>query len=491
MSEKRNQGKKHPKLIIAWVGIMILAAAAGLYFANHQTAQEKKQELQRLSTESYNAVFLSMMPTQTYKEEDFTTYRGINTLKVNAVAKNTQDVAEYLNAAFSSGNDITNLYLGLDPSLIWSSSHKKRARWDENISSDLLAYISAYPDITFEILLPNPNQTYWLKLTEDAMEETLTTYSTLINTLSAQPNVTLYFMGMEQWLIANPANYLDNMTTNELISQKIFLFTFCDHEYQITSVNSEILLSSLKDLITAERTKPTQYPDLSDWDIVFFGDSIIGNYTGSYSVPGVVGALSGAHAYNCAKGGIPACVDPNAPLSFPASVDYFGTQDFASISEDLSPFAEGLAEYAQANHTDRKLCFVINYGLNDYFGGHPVDNSEDAMDSSTYAGALRIGIDKIKESYPEAVIVLMTPNFITEYSNGTVRMNENSGILTDYVDAAIEVAKEKNVVCMNNYSDLGINESTADKYLADGCHLNETGRFVMAEKILECLSRCQ
>ncbi len=474
--------------LLAMAGILLLAVAAKLCLANYRTSQEKKLELERLAVEEYNAVFLSMFSIDNYQQEDFATYRGIDTLKINAVAKNTNAVAEYMEAALGSDNDITNIYLGLDPSVIWSRSHKKVSRWDENINTHILSYISAHPNITFEILLPNPRLEYWTELSERAAEETLTTYSTLISTLSAQPNVTLYFMGMEQWLIANPANYVDNMTTNEIISQKIFLFTFCDHEYQINSVNSEILLSSLKNLIVSERSAPTKYPDFSHWDIVFFGDSIIGNYTGSYSVPGVVSALSHARTYNCANGGIPACVDPAAPLSFPASVEYFANQDFTSIPEG-SPFVEAMTQYIQSDHTDRRLCFVLNYGLNDYFGGHPIDNTENSTDTSTYAGALRTGIDKIREYYPDSIILLITPNYITEYSNGTVRMNENSGILTDYVDAAIKVAQEKNVICLNNYSDSGINESTASMYLADGTHLGEAGRFLMAEKILEWLDK--
>ena len=149
------------------------------------------------------------------------------------------------------------------------------------------------------------------------------------------------------------------------------------------------------------------------------------------------------------------------------------------------PFPTSLETYAQEEHDDRKLCFVIYFGLNDYFGGHPVSNPEDAFDVTTYAGALRVGIDKLQTAYPDAEILLMTPNFITTFANGTEPMSEKGGTLIEYVDTAIEIANEYNVPCVNSYVDLGINEANASAFLADGTHLNETGRFLLAKQIME------
>lgn len=495
-NNKPSHFKKNTLLILAitfmflFVIILIIVIIFAILSSNIQYQNDKKDDLERLSNEKYNSIFCSLYSLENFSEEDFLTYRGFNTLKLENTLRNTADISEYLETAFDSGNTIENIYLGLDPVQIWSSARKKTDKWNTSISEDILSYASAHPEVTFEVLLPSPSLEYWTELDAKELEETLTLYQTLISSLSSGSNIMTYFMGGEHWLIANPANYTDTQTANEVISRKIMLFTFCDHEFQVNAGNASAVLDTLREQVTAEQTSPTEYPDLSDFDVVFFGDSIIGNYVGSYSVPGVTAGLSGAKTYNCAQGGTPACVDPDCVLSFPSSVDYFTAQDASDIPGD-GPFRASMEEYLQEDHTDRKLCFVLNFGLNDYFGGHPVDNAENPYDTATYAGALREGISKLQSAYPDALILLMTPTFTVYFSNGTEPMSEKGGILTEYVDAALQVAEETNVLCLNNYADLGINESNADTYLADGCHLNETGRFLLAEQVIAEIAAAQ
>lgn len=475
------------KKILSAIGLiivlLIITVVSVPIFRSYDYNKQKKSDLAQLSTAEYNSIFCSMYSIENFAQEDFITYRGVNTLKLPTVLRSTGDMGEYLTAAFDSGNSVEIVYLGLDPAQIWSSVGKKIDKWNSALTEDIMAYATAHPEVTFEILLPAPSLNYWTEKSIAETEEILTTYQSLISTLDPYSNISTYFMGGEHWLIANPDNYTAALTTNPLISQKIFLFTFCDHEYQINAANVTEQLDALKALIAREKETPTSYPDLSGWDVVFFGDSIIGNYTGSYSVPGVVTGLSDAHTYNCAQGGIPASEDANSLLSFPSSVDYFMEQDSSAILVD-GPFPSSLEDYVQEDHDQRKLCFVLNFGLNDYFGGHPVANAKDPFDTATYAGALREGIHKLQTAYPEAKIVLMTPNFVSIFNNGTDTMSENGSILTEYVDAAVEVANDMNVICLNNYTDLGINESNASSLLADGVHLNETGRFRLAERII-------
>lgn len=489
---KRFQGKIVLILAILFSFILVLILIAVMVFTllSGDYRKQKKTDLERLSTAEYNSIFCSLYSIENFNEEDFLTYRGFHTLQLENILRDTADISEYLETAFASGNTIENIYLGLDPVQMWSSSRKNTDKWNTSISEDILSYASAHPEVTFEVLLPAPSLEYWTEMDAKELEETLTIYHSLICTLSPYSNIMTYFMGGEHWLIANPANYTDMRTTNEIISRKLMLFTFCDHEFQVNADNASTALDALRELVVTEQTSPTEYPDLSSWDVVFFGDSIIGNYEGSFSVPGVTAGLSNAKTYNCAQGGTPACVDPDCVLSFPSSVDYFMAQDASTIPGD-GPFRASMEEYLQEDHSGRKLCFVLNFGLNDYFGGHPVDNGQNPYDTATYAGALREGISKLQSAYPDALILLMTPTFTVYFNNGTEPMSEKGGILTEYVDAALQVAKETNVLCLNNYTDLGINESTADTYLADGCHLNETGRFLLAERIIAEIAGAQ
>lgn len=477
---------KKKSLLAAGILILLLIISVVVFFLSGFLTynREKQADLDRLAVEEYNSIFCAMYPTDYFAEEDFTTFRGVDTVKLSAALQNTKDVSSYISSAFSSENSVEIVYLGLDPAQLWSSVGKNLSKWESALTDDIIAHATAHPEVTFEVLLPAPSFAYWQELGSKDTAEILTTYQSLISTLSPYHNIITYFMGGEYWLIANPGNYYDNLCTNEIISQKIFLYTFCDHDFQVTADNASLYIDSLKALIAQEETAAA-HPDLSAWDVVFFGDSIIGNYAGSFSVPGVLTGLSGANAYNCAQGGIPACLDANSLLSFPTSVDYFVGQDAAALPALDGPFPAALDAYAQEKHDGRKLCFVINFGLNDYFGGHPVSNPNDAYDTATYAGALRVGIDKLQTAYPDAEILLMTPNFITFFTNGTEILGENSGILTEYVDTAIAIANEYNVTCLNNYADLGINETNASAFLADGVHLNETGRFLLAKRIME------
>jgi hypothetical protein len=56
------------------------------------------------------------------------------------------------------------------------------------------------------------------------------------------------------------------------------------------------------------------------------------------------------------------------------------------------------------------------------------------------------------------------------------------------VDAALKVADEMNITCLNNYADLGLNESTMHTYSDDQVHLNGAGRFLLSRRIIETLA---
>ncbi len=469
------------KILLSLSATVVLLAVGFLLYtifsADHTTelTPEMEQDITQLTTAEYNSIFCSMYSIEHFAQEDFATYRGYNTLKLDTLLHNTADIERYLSSAFHSGNPIEGIYLGLDPAEM------------ENISSNILHHITPYvlthSEVTFEVLLPAPSLAYWLSQSEEDAETLLTSYEAIVRALAPHNNVILYFMGQEEWLIANPANYTGDCVTNEILSRKMFLYTFCDHKYQINGDNVTAQLDTLKSLIQRERNTPTQYPDLSQWDMVFFGDSIIGNYVGSFSVPGVVNGLSGARTYNCGKGGIPASVFPDSILSFPGSVDCFIAQDTSQVPGG-APFQAALTEYVNTSHDNHKLCFVISFGLNDYFLGQKVDNPEDSCDETSYAGALRLGISKLQEQYPHATILLMAPTFTSYFSNGTEVTSEKGGVLTEYVDAALQVANEMNVLFLNNYTDLGIDASNAGILLADGIHPTETGRYMLGIQII-------
>ena len=88
-----------------------------------------------------------------------------------------------------------------------------------------------------------------------------------------------------------------------------------------------------------------------------------------------------------------------------------------------SDYQLGLNEYLAAD-VNKKHVFVINFGLNDYFGGHPV-STDDPQDLGTYTGALRQGIAALKEAYPEAAIIVQVPTYTNFFSEGNAQTLEH------------------------------------------------------------------
>lgn len=480
--------KQFPVIPFAIIALILLTLGGSYICTKMLVGQQMDLALDVLSMEDYQSVFLSMYDISNFNKEDFADYRGVPTLKLDISLESAEDVNKALDAVFSSGNQITNVYLGLDPLALWHSGKNDIDNVQKTFESGWFSYADANPEITFEILFPFQSMDYWLSLEEGELQASLILYQQLASILTSRSNITVYYAGGQEWLINNPANYVNSYAANELVSQKIFLLTFCDHALQITGRNAAEMMQQLSDQIAAHKENPPVYPDLSQWDIVFMGDSIIGNYNGSISVPGVVSGLSGASVFNCAQGGVSAAEPEPGMMCFPKMAEDFVT---GTVSDSETSFGEGLQEYLSADHTDKKLCFIINFGLNDYFGGHAPENPDDKNDISTYAGAMRTGIAALKEKYPDATYVIVGPGQATYFSNGTELMSESGGQLKDYYQLSVSLSKELNIPYLDLYQQFPEGDTDLTDVLADGCHYNEYGRYCLGIKIVKFMADFQ
>lgn len=486
MDTQQNKPKKQfPLIRVALLSLVLLTVGGGFLCTQIFKAQQYSYILDSLSTNNKPGIFLSMYNISTFSQEDFTTYRGVPTLKLDYTLETADQINETLEVAFSSPSALTNVYLGLDPLQLWHSEENDIIRVQDSFEAGWLTYADAHPETTFEILLPFQSMDYWLSLKEDELQTSMILYQQVAEMLSARSNVIVYYAGGQEWLINNPGNYLNKYVTNEIVSQKVFLYTFCDHELQITAENSASMLQQTQTLIAASRIAPPAYPDLSNWEIVFFGDSIIGNSEGSFSVPGVINGLSGAITYNCAQGGTSAAEPSPGGRCFPSMAADFVSK---TVSEPGSTYGQGIQDYMDADHRGKKLCFVVNFGLNDYFGGHSPENPENPYDISTYSGALRTGFQTLQEKYPNAVYILMGPGQVTYFEDGTERLSDAGGQLVDYYSLSISLAEELNIPYLDLYSDFPGTDSTLSDVLADGVHYNEYGRYLLGIKTINFLS---
>lgn len=477
--------KKRTKHALLGILCVVLIATMGIvFFIKKQEEKEralaaKRYDFERICGEVYDSVFFSMFSIDGYSEEDFAFFRGTDTVLSTYEIPSAEVLSEYMSAVFSTENAINHVFWGLDPEKLWESCGKKLENWNRNMEEEILPVLAQNPELTFDIMLAYPSLEHWLTKSQEELDSIVATYLNLVNWLEAYENVNMYYLGHEEWMIANSHSYTESGSLNPMLAQKMMLYTFCDGVFQIDGENAEILLGELSALVQAEREKPSEYPDLSGWKVVFFGDSIFGNYEGSSAASGVVTALSGAETYNFAIGGTQGADGEGYHNSFPDKVEAFLTRNLSTT------FEENIFPYESITEAGENLCFVINYGLNDYFNGQQVADETNAQNRDTYAGALRVGVDKLKEAYPEAVIILMTPPYCDLFEGGTMKNGEAGGTLAEYVAAVEQVAAERNVLCQNNYSDFGITPENFRTYLEDGVHFNEYGRFMLGKRIIE------
>lgn len=447
-------------LIIITIGILIL----------YDSTRELRSDFDRLSSEDYDSVFLSMYPIDTYREEDFTIWRGQDTIITTYEIPNALLLREYLQKITESNPNVNTVYLGIRPDHI---SGQKAA--------ELLV---AYPQYTFQVVLSYPSMEYWTALSNGKCRSQLEAYRDCINALVEQPtapaNASVYFYGSTDWVISNPDNYEEDFLTCEFTSLQLMLHLDTRYPYYLKPGTAVAAIDSLAAAIEREKQTPTIYPDLSNKNIIFFGDSVIGNYNNVNSIPGVLSGLTDANTYNIAMGGTRATQTDTGSVGLNYYVNAFINQDLTLLPTESQPHL-GLSEYI-ASGANTPDCFIINYGLNDYYEGFPIA-SDDPYDISTYVGAFRTAVDTLRQTYPDAHILVITPNFTSYFNNGNDSMSDHGHVLEDYADALISLARELDIAILDNYHELDINAENHEVLLSDGCHPNEFGRFIIGQRI--------
>ena len=123
---------------------------------------------------------------------------------------------------------------------------------------------------------------------------------------------------------------------------------------------------------------------------------------------------------------------------------------------------------------------IVGIGLNDYFGRQPV-SGEDAYDVTTYQGALRTAIQRVRTAFPEAQILVLSPTKCANFEFG--REVHDGNVLETYVKAAEEVAESEAVAFLDQYDAFDIREENYKSYIPDLVHPNEAFKFALAERI--------
>lgn len=458
-------GKKSAlRFILPLFIVFIILSVLFLWF---RSTEARRRDFRRIASETYDTVFLSMYPIDTYNEADYQYFRAMTILKTDYILPDFSSLQKYMERIANSKNTVSTVYLGIRP--------------DKVTAAEISSLAAAYPSVAFEVIMAYPSEEYWKQLSEPQYERVLNAYCDFLSAADKLTGVRAYFFSAEEWLIANPALYTDKWSLTADAAK--FVMTHSDYlsGYQVTPDNAAENSSCLRQLTAALRNASSAYPDLSDTAIVFFGDSVIGNYTDGMSIPGAVHGLTGAPVYNCGYGGNPAAMDETTVITLPGITAAFAEQNLSVLPQDTQVYAGALKYIANPPQAER-LCFVISYGLNDYFKGHPI-SSQDPFDITTYSGAIRTAVSCLRENYADAQIILCTPTF-------TARIVEGENFcLEDYVDAVIDLARELDVDVIDNYRSLGIDATNHGLYLTDTIHPNEEIRFAIAQNIISAIRK--
>lgn len=217
--------------------------------------------------------------------------------------------------------------------------------------------------------------------------------------------------------------------------------------------------------------------------IVVFGDSIWNADRGENGISEQVMEATGVKIYNCAIGGTTAAVKGES-----TEWDEWTSKSFNGmmyIANDVVS-ADELIGNDEAYNVIKEVDFedvdyvIVSYGLNDYFSDVPIYPQE-YFDLTSYVGALRHGVHKMKEEYPHLKFILTSPTYCGWFEG------ERQFELDDYVEAARGVAEEFDTYFLDMYHALGDNPTEKSKYLEDGVHLTQEGLTVYANCVIDFL----
>ena len=476
---------KNKRIWIIVIGILIVAGLIVFaVFMNRSEqdgglAQDEPWTDSALDAGDYEAVFCTMDGEFYFSEQEFLEYRGLKVVKPAKRLETLAHIGQMTELVNEKNENLNTVYLQINPMQLYKNLGEEM-QWQETLESCMVTPMQESEEVTYELLLSYPKLSYLAALSEEEWSLYKRVYFEFVESLSGLENVYIYYLGDKEWLNRNSLNYETDFMVNRLVEKNIILSTFCDRKYVVTPSEMQIAFMELEELFGY--CEAEKFPDFSDWSFVFLGDRIIGNDRSTCSVPSVVSAFSGADVYNCGKNGAAVTYDRGAEVSFLEVTQAIISGDAREIvNEELS---QAICSFSEEYDTE-KLCFVLNYGLNDYFKGYPVADGNDAYNRETFMGALRTGIGQLKQAYPDAVIIVMLPTYTVLYEEGTQIMSSEGAKLVEYRSAARSVAEEMGVLWKDNYADMPMDIQTNSVFLSDGTHLNEWGRYVLGNQFVD------
>ncbi len=471
---KETQNKKWKWLIVCLFFAVLAVGFIIFRFFFYVNDALRRADLAALQDQGYQCIMLSFDPEPMTKEP-IELFLGETCYKVQHRFRNLFDMGDFLEACGAERAD--RIYIGLDPVKIAKTYGNHASVCERIYRRELLDLMDRLNDTQFDILLHAPSLEEWSRKDEREFEESVEAYRVFVNLFSGRENVTVYFEGYEEWMIKNPANYQENRPVSDAMKQAV-TYCYVNDTFRLYPDQFEDRFRQIRNLKNAF-TGYENYRTLRDVDVIFFGDSVIGNADGTTSIPGVVGGLCDLPTYNVALSGTCASMG-----GFSTLCRNFLGKHYDSYPEDLAIY-QGIRSFWEEEKGQEKV-FVISFGINDYFKGVTIEE---------YRDALKEGVALLEEAFPDSAYVFVTPTHIytPEFGDGSMRMDADGGTLEEYVEAMSAFAEELQaegspVAYLDNYHELDIREDNYREYLVDGVHPGIASNFLFGSRIAECIA---
>lgn len=240
---------------------------------------------------------------------------------------------------------------------------------------------------------------------------------------------------------------------------------------------------------TFHKKQPFAYP------VVLFGDSVIANDYVGKELDEMLSEKLEKKVFNAGFGGSYLCNQ---------NVDYYDTCGDESLSmEELSKSIVSSDFLAQKTAIERasrldyyetrlEMLSQINFAKTEYLIiEHGVNDYAMQIPPEQFEETLRSIVKRFKNNYPDMEIVISSPSYCYIVRDGedlycdTHEMGPY--LLEEYVDVEKKVCAEEGILFVDNYHDSVINKENLEMYSLDGLHLNEVGRQLMADEILDAI----
>jgi lysophospholipase L1-like esterase len=124
---------------------------------------------------------------------------------------------------------------------------------------------------------------------------------------------------------------------------------------------------------------------------------------------------------------------------------------------------------------------VVFGGTNDFGHGDAPFGTLDSEDKYTFCGAVNSLINTLKQNFPQAKLIFMTPIHRLDEAQRSI---PNSKILEDYVNAILTICKNHKVAVIDLFK-INPLDPTDKEVVPDGLHPNDKGHAIMAQVIAE------